>query len=556
MSATAPTDPGLAGAREELVRRGYLRERGGPSRPTVWAAAWLVVFAALGSLVVAAGQVSAARAEPALVVSLLAGYLPIVLVLTGLAAGLGIWAARTLLGLGGQPETVAGTLAAAAGLTAAAGVSALLTGSAAQPTELLPGLVSGALYAVAVAVAVRRALLVRLAYRPGSGGLIRSAWIAPAVVAFGALAALAWAARPHPEPAAADEVYPPARGRVAVVAVDGLSREELEAARGVPGGSPLGDVAAWGWAPLEDLGGRLPAVVWATVACGVEPARHGVVELEEIRLFGAQRGVPLPRLARTLLLACWRPFGGVEAVARPALARRAPAFWEMASRAGCPVTVGGWWGSWPVRRLLGEVASERAWLAGDASEDAASPALAATVREAWAPGDGAPAATDRLAMALADRSPAQGTHLLAVSLPALDLEQRGRAQPPPLLRLAALPSHLEALSAVLATVQAKDYSVWLIGVPWHGGTPFVAASTAPSGRQDPAGARVLAATWLDQLGLPTPSGSSAPRRSLSGVTRDAVAAAGYGPPPLPVAAPPPEALVTQREVLRSLGYLQ
>ena len=107
MSATAPPDPGLAGAREELVRRGYLRERGEPSRPGARAAAWLVVFAALGSLVVAAGQVSAARAEPVLVVPLFAGYLPIVLVLTGLAAGLGIWAARTLLGLGGQPETVA-----------------------------------------------------------------------------------------------------------------------------------------------------------------------------------------------------------------------------------------------------------------------------------------------------------------------------------------------------------------------------------------------------------------------------------------------------------------
>jgi hypothetical protein len=209
-----------------------------------------------------------------------------------------------------------------------------------------------------------------------------------------------------------------------------------------------------------------------------------------------------------------------------------------------------------VRRLLGEVASERAWLAGDASEDAASPALAAAVREAWAPGDGAPAATDRLALALAGRSPAQGTHLLALSLPALDLEQRGRAQAPPLLRLAALPSHLEALSAVLATVQVKGYEVWLVGVPWHGGTPFVAASTAPPGRQDPTGARVLAATWLDQLGLPAPSGSSAPRRSLTGVTRVPVAAAGYGPPPPPVAAPPPAALATQREVLRSLGYLQ
>lgn len=555
MSAGAPPEPGLAGAREELARRGYLSAGGEPGRSRLRTALWLVGLAALGSLVLAVGQVSAARAEPALVLALSAGYLPIFAAIAALGAVAGVAVARGLLRLGGEPEVLAAALATAAGLTIAAGFAAALTGTAARPAQLVPGLGWGMAFAVAVAVIARRALEARLAYRLAAGRHHPSAWLAPSAVLLGALASLAWAARPWPQPGEADAAFPPPSGRLAVIAIDGLSREELEAAERLPGGSALADAGAWGWAELHGPGRRLPAVAWTTVACGVEPAVHGVVELEEVRLFGGRRGVPLSPAARTALLACWRPFHAVEAVARPALTRRAPAFWEMASRAGCPVTVGGWWGSWPVRRLLGEVASERAWLAGDTSPDAASPALAGVVRAAWDAGGTTAAVTDRLAVAMAGRAPDSGTHLVVLSLPALDLEQRRREQAPPLLRLTALPAHLGAIAEVLAVLRARGYAVWVVGMPWQGGTPFVAASTAPSGRLAPLSPLQLAATWLDQLGLPAPAGSPPPRRSLS--ARHGVAAtAAYGPPPPPLAAPPPEALATQREVLRSLGYLQ
>ena len=556
MSENAPPEGGLAEAREELKRRGYLRPGGETSGRPVWSALRVVVLAALASLVLAVGQVSAARAEPVLVVLLLAAYLPLFAIAFGLLARTGDWLARVLLRLGGEPGVVAGTLAGCAGVASIILVFALLSGTTAAVSELLPGVATSAAFGVAVAVVVRRALFARLAYRAGARSAGPSAWIAPVTVFLGAFASLLWAGRPGVPPAEADAAFPPASGRVAVIAVDGLSREELDAVQHMPGGFSLSEVAAWGWAPLEGLGGRLPAVAWTTIACGVEPARHGVVELEEVRLFGARRGVSISPAARTILLALWRPLGAAEAVARPALARRAATFWEMASRAGCPVTVGGWWGSWPVRRLLGEVASERAWLAGDASPDAASPALADIVREGWTASPGVPAATDRLAVALAHRLPAHGAHLLAVSLPALDLEQRGAGAAPPLVRLAAAPAHLAAISKVATSARVAGHAVWLLGIPWHGGTPFVAASTAPPGRQGAIDARELAGTWLDQLGLPTPAGAPPPRRALSGIKGTAVGVAAYGPPPPPLVAPPPAALATQREVLRSLGYLR
>ena len=60
--------------------------------------------------------------------------------------------------------------------------------------------------------------------------------------------------------------------------------------------------------------------------------------------------------------------------------------------------------------------------------------------------------------------------------------------------------------------------------------------------------RALAGTWLAALGLPAPDDGQRP----GAVPGRAV----YGPPPPPLAAPPPAARAVQRELLRSLGYLQ
>ena len=55
MSENAPPEGGLAEAREELIRRGYLRPGGETSGRPVWSALRVVVLAALASLVLAVG---------------------------------------------------------------------------------------------------------------------------------------------------------------------------------------------------------------------------------------------------------------------------------------------------------------------------------------------------------------------------------------------------------------------------------------------------------------------------------------------------------------------
>jgi len=298
-------------------------------------------------------------------------------------------------------------------------------------------------------------------------------------------------------------------------------------------------------------------VAWTTVACGVEARRHGVEAIEEVRLFGFREGLPLGGVASRTLLAVWEPLGAVTLVARPALERRYPTFWEMASRAGCPVLVGGWWGSWPVRRVLGEVASERAWLGGGTGADAVTPGLAPLVAAAWHDAPDAATGSDRLALALVrEAKDAVGPRLVAVALPALDVVQRSRAQPPPLALAAALAPHLDVLAQVIAELTSAGYRVFLVGVPWHGGTAFVASSAAGPGRRPDVAARDLAGTWLDALALPIPPGGSPPRRDLAPASGSSVTRAGYGSPPPPLAAPPPSARVVQRELLRNLGYLQ
>lgn len=558
MSASAPPDGALDAARRQLAGRGYLQDglpHGARARwqgivaGTVVAAAWASLLAAAAG---AGGHAGAAA------VGLLAlGLLPLAIGAVAFGCGLGSWLARALLRAGGAPQAIATTLAPLAGAAVVASTAGVLADAGrASRIPLLTLLAAVALASVVMALA-RQGLLRRLEYRLDP----RSSW--RGVLMFGGLLGAALLllllslgpARKDEIPTAAS--FPPPRGRVAVLAVDGLAREDLDALAGSD--AELRRLAGWGWAPLEiDGRGSLPAVVWTTVACGTPPPRHGVEEIEEVRLFGSRSGVALGVGMRSLVVTLWRPFGMVSVVARPALERRAPTFWEMASRAGCRVWVGGWWGSWPVRRVLGEVASERAWLGGGAGEDAVTPLLAPLVRETWASAGNAATASDRLANALARRAAHEaGSAVAAIAMPSLDLVERSAPHKPPLALAAALAPHAEALGRVIETLQSGGFDVWLAGVPWQGGTPFVACSRAPEGGRLAAIRTLeLAGTWLDQLGLPVPQGAPPPRRDLSGVAAGPPSAASYGPPPPPLAAPSEATLEVQREVLRSLGYLQ
>ncbi|MFH1176619.1 MAG: hypothetical protein V1750_04355, partial [Acidobacteriota bacterium] len=439
MSEPAPPELTLAAARRHLAERGYLK----PSLPKPPAPLYQGILAAIACAAILAATLAwvaavCAGADLAAAVALAAGFFPasVGAMLGGGLIGrkVGWWLVR----LGAPPLAAATALAA----LAAAGVLASLVLVMAAPFRVSLiggiGLAVGLSLAVLVFTRARTALIASLGFRPtrpahvGLGALVA---LAAGLVVLVLAAALAGNGGKARETAAA--AYPPPQGRLAVLAVDGLAREDLAGAVELWNQSGLRELASWGWAKLLGVTTTLPAVLWATAACGVPPSVHGVIELEEVRLFGGGTGVPLTAAARAVILGSWRPLGAAVVVARPALARRTPAFWEMASRAGCAVTVGGWWGSWPVRRVLGEVLSERAWLGGGTGGDAVTPRSAALVRTAWEEGGGAATVTDVLARELARAAPGgPEAHLIALSLPALDLCRR-RLPPAPPLALAS-----------------------------------------------------------------------------------------------------------------------
>jgi tetratricopeptide (TPR) repeat protein len=79
----------------------------------------------------------------------------------------------------------------------------------------------------------------------------------------------------------------------------------------------------------------LSPVIWTTVATGVEPSRHGILDFLVPDGRGG-RGQPVTSANRT-----------------------AAALWQMLSRAGYEVGVVGWWASWPAEQVNGYVVSDR-----------------------------------------------------------------------------------------------------------------------------------------------------------------------------------------------------
>jgi Flp pilus assembly protein TadD/arylsulfatase A-like enzyme len=87
-------------------------------------------------------------------------------------------------------------------------------------------------------------------------------------------------------------------------------------------------------ADLLTITPMLSPVIWTTIATGVEPARHGVMDF----------------LAPG-------PNGASEPVT--SAARRAPAIWELLSEAGVRVGVTGWWATWPAEPVNGYMVTDR-----------------------------------------------------------------------------------------------------------------------------------------------------------------------------------------------------
>jgi Flp pilus assembly protein TadD/arylsulfatase A-like enzyme len=88
-------------------------------------------------------------------------------------------------------------------------------------------------------------------------------------------------------------------------------------------------------ADLQTIVPTLSPVIWTTVATGVEPDRHGILDF----------------LVRDPRTGAEQPVTSVQ--------RRTPTVWEMLSDAGVPVGVVGWWATWPADPVRGYLVSDR-----------------------------------------------------------------------------------------------------------------------------------------------------------------------------------------------------
>ncbi len=123
--------------------------------------------------------------------------------------------------------------------------------------------------------------------------------------------------------------------KVLVVGLDGADWEivdPLMASGRMP--NLLGLVRNGVRAKLLSIAPMLSPVIWTSIATGVEPARHGILDF----LATSQAGASEPVNSR---------------------ARKVPALWEILSDAGASVGVTGWWATWPADPVSGYMITDR-----------------------------------------------------------------------------------------------------------------------------------------------------------------------------------------------------
>lgn len=564
MSGSAPPELSLAEARRQLERKGYLRAGLPARRPPFWQRfVPLVIWTVAVTITLVGGALACTATDWGNVALLGLALLPLVAGALTVVLGVGQWVAFRLLRWGAPPKGVAAVLGVtAAGLTVM-GIGYLVAWPGAEVIPLLLTGLAGIICGATAGIWVHRTLLRTLAGATGSPlPRWRGPWGTSLLLAVCALSLAIARFPPAPQapPRGAGVAFsvPAASGRVAVVGVDNLSREDLVSLPSLFPGEGWESIVAWGWVAVDGEDSPWPAVRWVSLACGAPSREHGVRVMDEVQLFARSPGVVLPAPLRALVVGAWSPFAAVYVAARPALDRRLPTFWEMASRGGCPVHVGGWWGSWPVRQVLGEVISERAWLGGAWGEDAVTPGLAAAVRAAWQEAGKAAVASDVLATKLVQRGAAQpGPSLVALWLPALDLTLRLAPSAGSLALAAQARPHLQTLHSILVSLQGGGYAVWLVGMPGNGAQPFAAGSGVhPLSGRTVATPAELVTTWLGQLGLPPPALGKRSAKPTGVGSAMAAVPVDYGSPPPPLSRPPIASATAQREVLRNLGYLR
>lgn len=145
--------------------------------------------------------------------------------------------------------------------------------------------------------------------------------------------------------------------KVCVVGVDALDPDVVRplAARGVmPCTARLINDGASG--ELSTIPPGLSPAIWTTIATGVYPRNHGILDYEYLRLSGLK--TPLYVFPSRTFLSLLTRVGIAELKPFNATCRRAPTFWNIAGAAGLPVRVVAWHTTTPPDVVNGVMVSD------------------------------------------------------------------------------------------------------------------------------------------------------------------------------------------------------
>jgi hypothetical protein len=578
-------------ARERLRERGYL-DRGVEGAVLKGALATrtraqsLLLGAAVGALFLAFALALVETSVNAVASALPAG--DVVVLFLWIAAGSLVVAALAVLLLVGaaflrvrgraDADAVATEIAAGFGVVAgigavAAAVPALRTAGAGAAAAVLVAL------ALAILVAVRTARGVTLAALLATGRAVfgnpRRLGLAGLLVVLLALSggALLWVVRR--EPAASEPLVVTANARRAVVVgVDGwsdryLGEQETFAAS-------FGTAGARYVKPERDL-----AAFWTTVATAESAARHGIGALDLVRIAGVDAPFRPTGVSAFLLGKILPALGAARRESVTAAARRVPAAWEVARRAGVASLVVNWWTTYPAGDGGGTILSNHLFFAARAGGSLAGegwPAEAVSRAAALAPRTALPAGSlDRLVADAAglddfalrvfrDALARETPRLSLLYLPGLDI--LGAALSDPGRSASDRVALAEAVTAEARKIRAfLDDPSWREGVDLvvvlfdggrgdEGGVLRLAGPLARPGASTTIAPADVAPTVLAALGIPASREATgkvcASLLQPGAVTTATVSSWGLRPRGAAVAVDPKEYV----ENLKSLGYLK
>ncbi|MBL8111620.1 MAG: hypothetical protein JNK60_01955 [Acidobacteria bacterium] len=357
-------------ARERLRARGYLdrgvegavlkgvlssrsRARGVLNGAAVAATLLATALAASDAVILSVAAALPVKDGLVLFLWLLLGSLLLALVLVAALGGVAWLRLSSRAGSEHAPAEMGVVLGLLAALFGALTALPALDGAA--PLAAVFAVLSVAV-AVFVAARVARGLTTALLVSRGKAvlGRARATGLPGAGIAIVATVALlvAFFVRRGQEPPDEPLVVTANTRRAIVVGLDGYSDRFLPAAtRALPAGTPYLKTS------------RDPAAFWTSVATGESARRHGVGALDLVRVAGVS--APLrPRGASALYLGKVLPALGLarrESVT--SAARRVPALWEVAHRAGIPSLAVSWWTTYPAGDGGGTVLSNHLYFA-------------------------------------------------------------------------------------------------------------------------------------------------------------------------------------------------